>query len=307
MACSICPIASERRQAPLQSFVRSCLPPRFHSMSAVPTISPSPPAPGADEHGQDRRTDWLPRRHSPSVWIGLGRRPRHPTSRTANVTTFYPLPSSRSTACSCRPSGNRAVVCPKGQLGRCFLRGSSAEGQTHRNKIDRKHVDFPDLRSKHDACQSGASNWTTPVMDAGSAAARTNLWTGVQGGRDCRCCGFGPGGLQRECVVVAGGSLPRSDTSPRPAASQPLPGTGPRPARSAVCRWCCGRHPRGSRPGSSFTECRNYPRCREVVWRLRRDGSLRCRKLATLPPRKMTSECSRSAKCTRNRRSWRRN
>ena len=134
--------------------------------------------------------------------------------------------------------GNRAVVCPKVNLADVFYVARPQQNQTYRNKIDRKHVDFLVCDPNTMRATSGRRTGRRQSWTPGPAAAGRICGASVRGGGTAAAADTGPGGLQRECTVVTGGSLPRSDTSL--PASNSAADAGDRPANLPEVRCADG-------------------------------------------------------------------
>ncbi len=161
--------------------------------------------------------------------------------------------------------GNRAVVCPKVNLADVFYVARPQASQTYRNKIDRKHVDFlvcdpntmlPRLGIELDDASHGRRDrqQRDEFVDRVFEAAKLPLL------RIPAQAAYNANALWSQVA-------PYLEATPasRPAASQPMPGTGPPACPKCGIPMVLRTVSKGKQAGQQFYGCRNYPRCRETV------------------------------------------
>ena len=161
--------------------------------------------------------------------------------------------------------GNRAVVCPKVNLGDVFYVARRNENQSYRNKIDRKHVDFL-------ICEPNTMRPCLGIeLDDASHRRQDRQQRDEFVNRVFEAAGLP---LLREPVRTSyNANELRSRVAPhlevRMGSQMPTPPLVPG-AGSPLCPKCgvamlLRTASKGPQAGQKFYGCCNYPKCRETV------------------------------------------
>lgn len=158
--------------------------------------------------------------------------------------------------------GNRAVICPKVNLNDLFFVSRSQHIQRHRNKIDRKHVDFllchPETMRPACAIElDDASHARRDRQDRDRFVEQVFQAAGLPLLRVPARATYNP----TELLAMVEPNLIRQSTArPVPAARSEAP-TCPKCDLPMIQRTAR----QGPKAGNSFYGCPNYPKCREIA------------------------------------------
>ena len=157
--------------------------------------------------------------------------------------------------------GDRATVCPKVNLADVFFVPQGPSSQSHRNRIDRKHVDFLVCSSQtmRPVCGVELDDASHARADRQERDAFVDEVFAVAGMPLVRVpaqAGYQPATL---LALVA----PHLD-GPTNHAPLPPPTSGPPTCPKCGVRMVERVAKKGATAGQKFFGCVNYPRCREV-------------------------------------------
>lgn len=160
--------------------------------------------------------------------------------------------------------GNRVIICPKVNLADIFFVLRPNENQRHRNKIDRKHVDFlicePMTMKPRCAVElDDSSHARRDRQERDEFVDQVFNVAGLPLVRVPAQAGYSPAALlsliEPHLFAGSGTAATAGDSPPSTNPSCPKCGV-PMVARVAK---------KGTNAGQSFYGCPNYPRCKEIV------------------------------------------
>lgn len=176
--------------------------------------------------------------------------------------------------------GQRAVICPKVNLGDLFFVARSGESQRYRSKIDRKHVDFllcaPGTMKPLCGVELDDSSHERPDrQDRDRFVDRVFNAAGLALVHVPARSSYSPQELQtilEQHLVGTSPARPAREAPPEPSpAAQFSPRSAtPRTGGSPTCPKCgvpmvLRTVKSGPHEGKSFFGCPNYPRCRQTA------------------------------------------
>lgn len=176
---------------------------------------------------------------------------------SAAVLSFYRVMTSAL--------GTRAVVCPKVNLADIFFVLRPNENQRHRNRIDRKHVDFllcePITMKPRCAVElDDSSHARSDRQERDEFVDQVFNVAGLPLVRVPAQSGYSPAAVLQMIephLLVNTVPMPTGETASTPHVNPTCPKCGvPMVKRIAN---------RGANAGQPFFGCPNYPKCREIV------------------------------------------